>query len=76
MWRRAFFVFAIARADWTVLPNTDWSHDCAVPYSKGTSAADCANQCVNHTNCVAVSWNSPKSKAKDNYCNFKVSVHG
>ena len=67
---------AMATGNWTVFQDIDWPHNCKNPYHPGTSASDCADQCFARADCVAVSWNSPASRAHDSACNFKCSTKG
>jgi hypothetical protein len=42
-------------SDWTVLNNTDFPSNCAShPYAHGSGAQNCAVQCTNRSDCVAV----------------------
>ena len=62
---------------WKVLQNADWPTNChSSPYSHGNSAVDCAGQCLERADCVAVSWNAPGSPSHDGSCNFKCSSKG
>eukprot|EP00041_Stephanoeca_diplocostata_P009558 m.148036 g.148036 ORF g.148036 m.148036 type:complete len:892 (+) comp17789_c0_seq1:131-2806(+) len=61
---------------YSVLENTDVNDNSRwnIGYGKGTSAQDCANQCNNMQNCVAISFNGPASPIHDSNCNFKCYV--
>jgi hypothetical protein len=63
-------------SNWTVVNNTDWPHNCKHPGARGTSAFDCADQCLKLATCAAVSWNGPLSESHNGYCNFKCSTQG
>jgi hypothetical protein len=65
----------VAGANWTVLQNTDWAHNCQPvkkPFKKAPSVLACADLCKAMPNCAAVSWNAEK----DHVCNFKCSIAG
>jgi len=63
--------------NFTVLTDTDLDPGGAgtqIAVKPGSSAIDCATQCLAMPDCVAIVWNGPKSKYHDRKCGFKCSV--
>jgi hypothetical protein len=63
--------------NFTVLTDTDLDPGDAgtqIAVKPGSSAIDCATQCLAMPDCVAIVWNGPKSKYHDRKCGFKCSV--
>ena len=61
-------------SDWTVLNNTDFPSNCRHPYVHGSGAQNCAVQCANRSDCVAVIFcamcNAP-GDSRPGACAFK-----
>ena len=60
-------------ANFTVLNDTDLP-GAQIAVKPGSSALDCAAQCLAMPDCVAVVWNAPGSKYHDRNCGFKCTV--
>jgi hypothetical protein len=69
----ALVVSVFCAGNWTVLENTDFNgyNLAGAPAKVSSSAEGCADICQSLTNCVAISWNGPKSRYHNLNCNFK-----
>ena len=62
--------------NWTVLPDTDFVGAMAYSSTPVNSIDECAAQCLARSDCVATSWNGPKSLLHNRLCNFDCKTSG